>query len=324
MRMSDLAIPFDVVVAGVRRQPYAALPSRFRRPELAALQLRSSPVPSRSELGRWWRHACGRSPRSSTCGWSSRSSSPATIPALDFDVVDAASFSSAIPGVLHHETSDPRMIPTPRRLVRRTQISRRSSTAARPAMCPSSWRGSGSATASSAPAMRATWPLTASIRNGIRDTCGWRRSCRRSSCRCCVICPTPTISFDSSPPCRRSTWHPPTSAIERACRWGRESVDKAIPVTSALLEPTWWEGDAPAAPASGARGTREVGGVFDELGDGGDSVAERSLLQLAQPSPDLKPRRAPTTMTSWLTRSGAPTTTPARRLRYPAPQIRSR
>lgn len=27
MRMSDLAIPFDVVVAGVRRQPYAALPS---------------------------------------------------------------------------------------------------------------------------------------------------------------------------------------------------------------------------------------------------------------------------------------------------------
>ncbi|MGH3968861.1 MAG: patatin-like phospholipase family protein, partial [Mycobacterium sp.] len=43
MRMSDLAIPFDVVVAGVRKQPYSALPSRFRRPELAALQLRSLP-----------------------------------------------------------------------------------------------------------------------------------------------------------------------------------------------------------------------------------------------------------------------------------------
>ncbi len=31
MRMSDLAIPFDVVVAGVRRRLGAALPSRFRR-----------------------------------------------------------------------------------------------------------------------------------------------------------------------------------------------------------------------------------------------------------------------------------------------------
>jgi hypothetical protein len=29
----------------------------------------------------------------------------------DFNVVDAASFSSPIPGVLHHETSDPRMDP---------------------------------------------------------------------------------------------------------------------------------------------------------------------------------------------------------------------
>jgi hypothetical protein len=33
------------------------------------------------------------------------------VPARDFDVVDAASFSAAIPGVLHHETTDPRMIP---------------------------------------------------------------------------------------------------------------------------------------------------------------------------------------------------------------------
>ena len=43
MRMSDLAIPFEAVVAGVRRQSFAALPSKFRRPELAALQLRSIP-----------------------------------------------------------------------------------------------------------------------------------------------------------------------------------------------------------------------------------------------------------------------------------------
>ena len=31
--------------------------------------------------------------------------------------------------------------------------------------------------------------------------------------------------------------------IDRACGWGRKSVEAAIPVTSALLQPTWWEGD---------------------------------------------------------------------------------
>ena len=43
---------------------------------------------------------------------------------------------------------------------------------------------------------------------------------------------------------------PSTAAIDRACGWGRDSVDKAIPVTTALLQPTWWEGDAPPASAT--------------------------------------------------------------------------
>jgi len=73
MRMSDLAIPLDIVVAGVRKQPYSALPSRFRRPELAALQLRSLPF-RRSASARWWALGCGRWPPSSTCGSSSPSS----------------------------------------------------------------------------------------------------------------------------------------------------------------------------------------------------------------------------------------------------------
>ena len=28
------------------------------------------------------------------------------------------------------------------------------------------------------------------------------------------------------------------------------SVDRAIPVTTALLQPTWWEGDAPPVPGA--------------------------------------------------------------------------
>jgi hypothetical protein len=41
---------------------------------------------------------------------------------------------------------------------------------------------------------------------------------------------------------------PSVAAIDRACEWGARSVEKAIPVISALLEPTWCEGDGPAVP----------------------------------------------------------------------------
>src|SRR5699024_2047354 len=50
---------------------------------------------------------------------------------------------------------------------------------------------------------------------------------------------------------------PSVTAIDRAHAWGRRSVDKAIPLTSALLQPTWWDGERPAvpgpAPTIGAR-----------------------------------------------------------------------
>ena len=40
---------------------------------------------------------------------------------------------------------------------------------------------------------------------------------------------------------------PSAVSIDRASRWGHNSVDRAIPVTTALLQPTWWEGDSPPA-----------------------------------------------------------------------------
>jgi hypothetical protein len=40
---------------------------------------------------------------------------------------------------------------------------------------------------------------------------------------------------------------PSATSIDRASRWGRNSVHEAIPVTTALLEPTWWVGDGPPA-----------------------------------------------------------------------------
>jgi predicted acylesterase/phospholipase RssA len=110
MRMSDMAIPFDAVIAGVRRRSFAALPARFRRQQLTALRLRSIPhLPIRigpQVAARMWQVAAFID---------SRVVKPIVVGGddltRDFNVVDAASFSSAIPGVLHHETSDPRMVP---------------------------------------------------------------------------------------------------------------------------------------------------------------------------------------------------------------------
>src|ERR1700744_2151307 len=98
MRMSDLAIPFDVVVAGVRRQPYTSLPSRFRRPALAALQMSSVPF-----------RPIGIGPVVGTRMWQVaafidlRVVKPIIIgdgdPARDFHVVDAAGVSGDVSGL---------------------------------------------------------------------------------------------------------------------------------------------------------------------------------------------------------------------------------
>ncbi|MDT5015376.1 MAG: hypothetical protein QOD39_1536, partial [Mycobacterium sp.] len=51
---------------------------------------------------------------------------------------------------------------------------------------------------------------------------------------------------------------PSATAIDIACEWGRRSVDKAIPVTSALMQPTWWEGDRPGVGDAGTARTKSV------------------------------------------------------------------
>ncbi|MDT5220378.1 MAG: hypothetical protein QOF15_2483 [Mycobacterium sp.] len=249
MRMSDLAIPFDVVVAGVRRQPYAALPSRFRRPELAALQLRSIPF-----------RPIGIGPLVAARMWQVsafidlRVVKPIIVtgddPALDLDVLDAASFSSAIPGVLHHETRDPRMLPLLDDLFAARNIAALVDGGA----------------ASNVP-VELAWKRVRDGKLGTRNACYLAFDCFHPQWDSRHLWLAPILQAIQLQMLRNLPYAdhlvrfeptlspinlaPSTAAIERACRWGRESVDKAIPVTSALLEPTWWEGDAPAAPASG-------------------------------------------------------------------------
>ncbi|MFZ0903152.1 MAG: patatin-like phospholipase family protein [Mycobacterium sp.] len=251
MRMSDLAIPFDVVVGGVRKQPYTALPSRFRNPALAALQLRSVPF-----------RPIGIGPVVGTRMWQVaafidlRVVKPIIIggddPARDFDVVDAASFSAAIPGVLHHETSDPRMIPILDALFEEKDIA---------ALVDGG-------TASNVP-IELAWKRIRDGRLGTRNACYLAFDCFHPQWdpRHLWLVPiTQAIQLQMvgnlpyadhlvrfAPTLSPANLAPSVASIDRASRWGHNSVEQAIPVTSALLQPTWWEGSAPAAPAAGAK-----------------------------------------------------------------------
>ena len=250
MRMSDLAIPFDVVVAGVRKQPYAALPSRFRRPELAALQGRSLPfIP------------IGIGPRVGARMWQVsafidvRVVKPIVIsgddPARDLNVVDAASFSSAIPGVLHHETSEPAMVPMLDALCDEKDIAALVDGGA----------------ASNVP-VELAWKRVRDGKLGTRNACYLAFDCFHPQWDSRHLWLAPILQAIQLQMLRNAPYAdhlvrfqptlsplnlaPSVAAIDRACKWGRNSVEKAVPVTSALLEPTWWEGTAPPVPAASA------------------------------------------------------------------------
>ena len=253
MRMSDLAIPFEAVVAGVRRQSFAAMPARFRRLEVAALQLRSIPL-----------HPIGIGPQVAARMWQvaafidRRVVKPIVIGGddltHDFNVVDAASFSSAIPGVLHHETSDPRMDPILDALLEGNDVAALVDGGA----------------ASNVP-VELAWKRVRDGKLGTRNACylAFESFHPQWDPRHLWLVPiTQAIQLQMvrnapyadhlvrfEPTLSPVNLAPSVAAIDRARAWGCRSVDKAIPVTSALLQPTWWEGDglAVAKPAARAK-----------------------------------------------------------------------
>ncbi|CAJ1503185.1 patatin-like phospholipase family protein [[Mycobacterium] holstebronense] len=244
MKMSDLAIPFDAVVAGVRRQPFAALPGRYRNQRLAGLQLRSFPYLSIG-LGpqvatRMWQTAAFIDPRVVT---------PIVIggdnPDRDVNVVDAASFSSAIPGVLHHEPKDPAMEPLFDALLADNDVGALVDGGA----------------ASNVP-LELAWKRVRDGRLGTRNACYLAFDCFHPQWdpkHLWLVPITQAIQLQMvrnapyadhlvrfSPTLSPVNLAPSAATIDRACHWGRKSVGHAIPVVSALLQPVWWEGSEPA------------------------------------------------------------------------------
>jgi hypothetical protein len=168
-------------------------------------------------------------------------------PDRDINVVDAASFSSAIPGVLHHETKDPKMRPLLDALLADNDVGALVDGGA----------------ASNVP-VELAWKRVRDGRLGTRNACYLAFDCfhpqwdprhlwlapiaqaiqlqmvRNLPYADHIVRFSPTLSPVNLAPSARS--------IDRACEWGHRRADKAIPVTSALLQPIWWSGEAPAVP----------------------------------------------------------------------------
>ncbi|BCI90293.1 hypothetical protein NIIDMKKI_54990 [Mycobacterium kansasii] len=175
-------------------------------------------------------------------------------PDRDFDVVDAASFSSAIPGVLHHETRDHRMVGILDELCAEKDIAAIVDGGA----------------ASNVP-VELAWKRVRDGKLGTRNACYLAFDCFHPQwdSRHMWLAPiTQAVQLQMvrnlpyvdhlvkfQPTLSPINLAPSVAAIDRACEWGRDSVEQAIPVTTALLQPTWWEGDGPpvAEPAARAK-----------------------------------------------------------------------
>lgn len=266
MRMSDLGIPFEAVVAGVRRQPFAALPAKFRHQELAVLKLRTLPfLPiglGPEVAARLWQAAAfidSRVVKAVVIGGDDLT--------RDVNVVDAASFSSAIPGVLHHETRDPRMLPILDAVLQANDVAAIVDGGA----------------ASNVP-VELAWKRIRDGKLGTRNACYLAFDCFHPQwdprhlwlapiAQAIQLQMVRNLPYSDhivrfSPTLSPVNLAPSAGSIDRACAWGHKRVDKAIPITSALLQPIWWEDAtrvASAAPAMAASSAAPMSQVLSGI-----------------------------------------------------------
>ncbi|KAA0025072.1 patatin-like phospholipase family protein [Antrihabitans cavernicola] len=245
MRLKDLAIPYETVVAGVRRQSFDRLPGRFRRSELSALGLRALPLTKFGTgpvlAARMWQAAAfidSRVVKPIVLGGDDLTA--------DLNVVDAASFSSAIPGVLHHESHDPAMAPLLDQLMLDKDIAAIVDGGA----------------ASNVP-VELAWKRIQDGKLGTRNACYFAWDCfhpqwnprhlwlqpitQAVQLQMVRNAPYADRIVRFSPTLSPINLAPPTRSIDDAIEWGRASVEASLPTMRHLLEPIWWDGDGPPA-----------------------------------------------------------------------------
>ncbi|KAA0024763.1 patatin-like phospholipase family protein [Antrihabitans cavernicola] len=246
MRMKDLEIPYETVVAGVRRQSFDRLPGRFRRSELSSLGLRQLPFVryggSAMMASRMWQAAAfidSRVVKPIVLGGDELTE--------NLNVVDAVSYSAAIPTVLQHESKDPAMFPILDELLKQKDVGALVDGGA----------------ASNVP-VELAWKRIQDGKLGTRNACyvawdsfhpQWNPSnlwlqpvahalqvqmVRNAPYADRIVRFRPTLSPVSLAP--------PSRAVDRAAGWGRATVDASLPMVEHLMEPVWWDGEGPPKP----------------------------------------------------------------------------
>ncbi|NLE82267.1 MAG: patatin-like phospholipase family protein [Rhodococcus sp.] len=243
MTLADLSIPFETVVAGVRKQSFDRLPARLRSQENSSSRMRALPKTG-AGLGR----QVGLGIWQASAFLDRQLVKPIILGSDDLtsrlNVVDAASFSASIPGVLHHETSDPNMVPILDELFEQKDIAALFDGFA----------------AGNVPVEMA-WRRVQDGRLGTRNACYYAWDCfhpqwgpkhlflqpftqavriqmvRNAPFADRIVRFRPTLSALNLAPSPR--------ALDRAVHWGQKSVEESLPMIEHLVEPFWWEGDAP-------------------------------------------------------------------------------
>lgn len=233
MLMRETEIPLDVVVAGLRRQSVV-------RPEAppadaAGLRLPRPLGPPVATARRLWQAAAYVDPRIVR---------PLVLGdgpfSRDLPVLDAVSFSSAIPGVLHHETLDPRASEVLDGLLEAREVT---------ALLDGS-------AVSNVPAEQA-WLKVQQGRLRTRNVAVLALDCfhpGRDPRQMWLTPVTRAVGLQmvrNQPYCDHLLRMAPSpspfalapgpAAVDRAVAWGRASMEQALPVVRALLAPVGWQ-----------------------------------------------------------------------------------
>lgn len=238
LRLDELAMPFDIVVAGVRRRSFERLPERFRRTGRAGE--RPARAPGRIAAGvavRMWQVAAFVDPRivkAVTLG-----ADPLT---GRLAAVHAAGFSASIPGVLHYDV--PRADRTASVIL--SELFEREEVAA---------LIDGGA-ASNVPAEQA-WRQVQAGRIGTRNAVFLAFDCFTPSWDPRHLWLQPIVQgvgLQMNRNARFADWIvrfdqalspvtlvPGPEKLGQAINWGAEAVSDTIPMLNAMLEPVGWD-----------------------------------------------------------------------------------
>jgi len=190
-------------------------------------------------------------------------------PARDFDVVDAASFSAAIPGVLHHETSDPRMLSILDELFEEKDIAALVDGGA----------------ASNVP-MELAWKRVRDGRLGTRNACYLAFDCFHPQWDPKHLWLVPITQAIQLQMVRNL---PYTDHLVRFDEMGAQQCRAGDPVDDGAVGADVVGRRWPSSRQAQTAG--EVGGVANERGHGRDSGSDESLCPVAGPLPDVNSRR---------------------------------